>query len=183
MDIGRKHDRTSLTILRQVADKTYLENIITLDKCEYQQQIQVVRDLNCKYHFRAGFIDSGGIGSAVAERISKTISSNLKGISFTSSNKTPMYEAVRAKVFDHTLLFNPEYKDEIKQDFNNVRRLVNEQGQVKFEAGRGEFGHSDITSSLVLGIEAIRQNPVNATKPVTHTNFSSFGARSHIFGR
>ena len=51
MDIGRKHDRTALTVLKAVNDKAYLENVITLSKCEYSQQIQVVKDLNSKYGF------------------------------------------------------------------------------------------------------------------------------------
>lgn len=51
MDIGRKHDRTALTILKAIKDKAYLENVITLSKCEYSQQIQVVKDLNSKYCF------------------------------------------------------------------------------------------------------------------------------------
>ena len=51
MDIGRKHDRTALVILKAVKDKAYLENVITLSKCEYSQQIQVVKDLNSKYCF------------------------------------------------------------------------------------------------------------------------------------
>lgn len=51
MDIGRKHDRTALTVLKAINDKAYLENVITLSKCEYSQQIQVVKDLNSKYCF------------------------------------------------------------------------------------------------------------------------------------
>ena len=51
MDIGRKHDRTALTVLKAIKDKAYLENVITLSKCEYSQQIQVVKDLNSKYGF------------------------------------------------------------------------------------------------------------------------------------
>lgn len=102
---------------------------------------------------------------------------------FTGSNKTKLYEAVRAKIFDHTLWFNPQYKEDVRSDFNNVRRLVTEAGQVKFEAGRDDTGHSDICSSLTLAVEALRTNPLSITKPVTHTNFSPFGARTHIFGR
>ena len=183
MDIGRKHDRTALTILKAVKDKAYLENVITLSKCEYSQQIQVVKDLNSKYGFQAGFIDEGGIGSAVAEQICKTISSKLKGMQFTASNKTPMYEALRARIFDHTLLFKADFKDQIIQDFANVSRIVTEDGKVKFSAGRDASGHSDLTSSLTLALEAMRKSPMNFKSPQTHVPFSSFGNRQHIFSR
>ena len=183
MDIGRKHDRTALVILKSVGDKAYVVNVISLNKCEYSEQIRIVKDLNDKYHFQAGFIDEGGIGSAVAEQICKTVSSKLKGMQFTGTNKTPLYEAVRARIFDHALLFNSEFKDMVVQDFNNVKRIVTEDGKVKFASGRDSNGHSDITSSLTLALEALRMNPMNFKSPQTHVPFSSFGNRQHIFSR
>lgn len=50
-------------------------------------------------HYIRGYIDSGGIGSMVAEQASKTISSKIKGLAFTSASKTPMFEAIRDLVF------------------------------------------------------------------------------------
>lgn len=35
MDIGRKHDRTSISILKTIGDELFVDNIITLNKCEY----------------------------------------------------------------------------------------------------------------------------------------------------
>ena len=32
-DIGRKHDRTAFVILKSIADKAYVENVIILNKC------------------------------------------------------------------------------------------------------------------------------------------------------
>ena len=182
-DIGRKHDRTAFVILKSIADKAYVENVIILNKCQYSEQIRIVKDLNDKYKFQAGFIDEGGIGSAVAEQINKTISSKLKGLQFTVSNKTPMYEAVRARIFDHTLLFKAEFKDQIIQDFANVSRIVTEDGKVKFSAGRDASGHSDVTSSLTLALAAMMKFPMNFKSPQTHIPFSSFGNRQHIFSR
>ena len=183
MDIGRKHDKTSIVIISERANKTYLENIITLSKTEYAEQIETVKQLHQKYQFKAGFIDEGGIGSAVAETITKTISTKLRGLAFTGSNKTPMYEAVRAKGFDHKLLFNPEYKQLLKDDIRNVHRIVTETGTVKFEAGRDANGHSDTVSSIVLALEAQRLNPVSFSLPASYARNSAFGSVSHVFGR
>lgn len=84
MDVGRKHDKTALTLLYATSKATYLDNIITLSQCEYSQQVQVVKDLDAKHHFRAGFVDEGGIGSALAEQVTKTISSRIRGLAFTA---------------------------------------------------------------------------------------------------
>lgn len=102
---------------------------------------------------------------------------------FTGANKTPLYEAVRAKVFDHKLKFNSTFKDEIVKDFNNVRRMVTEEGKVKFTADRNDSGHSDLTSSLTLALEAARLHPMSFSQPQTHMPFSAFGSRHTLFGR
>ena len=117
----------------------------------------------------------------MAEQICKTVSSKLCGMQFTGSNKTPMYEALRARIFDHTLLFKAEFKDQIIQDFANVSRIVTEDGKVKFSAGRDASGHSDLTSSLTLALEAMKKSPMNFKNPQTHVPFSSFGPRAGVF--
>lgn len=181
MDVGRKHDRSAITIVKQVADKLYLENVVTLSKCPYSEQIQIVKDLDKKYQFKNGLIDEGGIGSAVAEQVTKTVTARIKGIQFTASNKTRLYEAVRAGIFDHRMVFNPDYRDILKKDFDGVRRVVTEAGQVKFEAGRDESGHSDVCSSLTLAVEANRLCPLSMEAPRTHVNASAFGPRRRLF--
>ena len=180
MDIGRYNDKTGISIIRETNDNLYLENVILLSKCEYAKQIQTIKDLHQKYNFTGGYIDEGGIGSAVAEQITKTISSKIKGMTFTGSNKTPMYENVRAKVYDHKLFFNPEFKQLIKDDFRNVHRIVTENGIVKYEAGRDGDGHSDFTSSLVLAVEAQRQMPASFSMPSTYSRQSAFNYKRYF---
>lgn len=101
-------------------------------------------------------------------------------MTFTGSNKTPMYENVRAKVYDHKLLFNPEFKQLIKDDFRNVHRIVTENGIVKYEAGRDGDGHSDFTSSLVLAVEAQRQMPASFSMPSTYSRQSAFNYKRYF---
>jgi hypothetical protein len=109
-DIGRTHDKTSIIIAKVIKDNIYIDDIITLNKCEYQKQLDIFKNLNEKYKFNSGYIDQGGIGSAVAEFANKNISSKLKGFNFTSANKTPAYENVRDKIFQRKLHFNIKFK-------------------------------------------------------------------------
>ena len=98
-DIGRIHDRTSIVIVKQKKDISYVDDIIQLSKCEYQQQLDIFKSLNDKYHFAGGYIDAGGIGSAVAEFANNNISVKIKPFQFTGSNKTPAYEMIRDRIF------------------------------------------------------------------------------------
>lgn len=98
-DIGRTHDRTSIVITKTYKDIIYVDDIINLNKCEYQKQLDIFKSLNDKYHFTAGYIDAGGIGSAVAEFANRQISGKIKPFQFTGTNKTPSYEALRDRIF------------------------------------------------------------------------------------
>ena len=87
-----------------------------------------------------------------------------------------MFENLRSRIFDHTLKINRKFKSMIELDFNNVQRIVNEAGQVKYEAGHNAQGHSDITSAIVLALQAIRDKPVSFSMPTTYMRNSAFGS-------
>ena len=68
IDIGRQHDRTSIVAVKQLGDNLYVDSIKALHRCEYQKQLdEFAKHVAMQKHFVAGYIDAGGIGSAVAE--------------------------------------------------------------------------------------------------------------------
>lgn len=67
MDIGSRNDRSAIVILRYIQHKYYLDDIIMLNKTEYQRQLEILREIYGKNNFAAGYIDETGIGSAFAE--------------------------------------------------------------------------------------------------------------------
>lgn len=84
------------------------------------------------------------------------MTTKIKGYTWTATNKTPAYEALRAAFFDHKFKVRRKWKPLIELDFENIHRIVNEAGRVSFEAGRNSQGHSDITSALVLALQAAK---------------------------
>lgn len=76
--------------------------------------------MNDKHRYTAGLVDETGIGSAFAEFTTKKVSSKIRGLSFTASNKTPMFEQLRSMVFQHKLFISRKLKPLIEQDFSNV---------------------------------------------------------------
>ena len=174
MDIGSRSDRSAIVILRKIGEVVYLDDIVVLNKMEYNQQLQMVKEIHNINKFNAGYIDETGIGSAFAEFVKKNVSSKITGFTFTGSNKTPMYEKLRSLIYEHKLKVNIKFKSIIEKDFKNVQRVVNESGQVKYIAGHNENGHSDITSGLVLGIRAIDDHPANFQMPIQYISQSIF---------
>ena len=183
MDVGSKSDRTAIVTLAELPDHTfYVEDIAILNKVSYTDQLQILRDFHTKYNYVAGLIDQNGIGSALAEFATKQVSAKIKGYTWTGSNKTPAYEELRSRCFDHKLKFPTRVKELVVKDFNNVNRVVSESGKVSYEAGRGADGHSDFTSALVLAIQAAIGTPSSIQLPVPNPVKSAFSHNPLGFG-
>ena len=175
MDVGSTSDRTALVTLKELLGTFYVDDIVVMHKASYESQMSIVKQLHEREKYTSGYIDQNGIGSALAEFVSKQISSRLRGFTWTGTNKTPSYEALRAAIFDHKLKFNSKFRSIIEEDFQNVHRIVSETGKVQFEAGRSKQGHSDVTSAIVLALQSAKDNPVNLVEPQSYMRFSSLG--------
>ena len=181
MDVGSTSDRTALVTLKELLGTFYVDDIVVMHKASYESQMSIVKQLHEREKYTSGYIDQNGIGSALAEFVSKQISSRLRGFTWTGTNKTPSYEALRAAIFDHKLKFNSKFRSIIEEDFQNVHRIVSETGKVQFEAGRNKQGHSDVTSAIVLALQAAKDNPVNLVQPQSYMRFSSLGQWHSMF--
>ena len=176
MDVGSTSDRTAIVDLTQLKDGSYFVcDIAMLNKVSYESQLSILKQLNEKLKYKGGFIDANGIGSALSEFANKQVSAKIKPFIWTSANKTPAYEDLRAMVFDHKLKFASHLEQLVKQDIRNVHRLVNEAGKVSYTAGRDANGHSDATSAMVLAIQAAKQFPNQLATPQAYGRQSAFG--------
>lgn len=176
IDIGRQHDRTSIVAVKQVGDKLYVDSIKTLHRCEYQKQLdEFAKHAAAQKNLVAGYIDAGGIGSAVAEFAGQKISPKLKPFIFTATSKTPSYELFRSKVMQRgQILFSPEAAKLARADVLNVSRIVTESGQVRYTADSNAEGHGDIISGIVLALQAWHDFPLQASLPIPYSRMTAF---------
>lgn len=176
IDIGRQHDRTSIVAVKQVGDKLYVDSIKTLHRCEYQKQLdEFAKHAAAQKNLVAGYIDAGGIGSAVAEFAGQKISPKLKPFIFTATSKTPAYELFRSKVMQRgQILFSPEAAKLARADVLNVSRIVTESGQVRYTADSNAEGHGDIVSGIVLALQAWHDFPLQASLPIPYARATAF---------
>lgn len=176
IDIGRQHDRTSIVAVKQVGDKLYVDSIKTLHRCEYQKQLdEFAKHAAAQKNLVAGYIDAGGIGSAVAEFAGQKISPKLKPFIFTATSKTPAYELFRSKVMQRgQILFSPEAAKLARADVLNVSRIVTESGQVRYTADSNAEGHGDIVSGIVLALQAWHDFQLQASLPIPYARATAF---------
>ena len=96
IDVGSTSDRTAMVTIQQINNRNYVDDIVVLHKAEYEHQLEIAKELHLKNKYRGGYVDKTGIGSAFSEFVTKKVCVNIKGLSFTASNKTPMYETLRS---------------------------------------------------------------------------------------
>lgn len=181
-DVGSTSDRSALVDLVELPDRTlFVRDVAVLHKASYESQLQILREKHEKLKYRAGYVDANGIGGPVAEFASKRVSAKIKGFTWTAQNKPQAYEDLRALIFDRKIKFASGLRDLIVGDFRNVHRIVNEAGKVSYSAGRDANGHSDVTSALVLAVQAQKHTPNQMSAPYAPRPTSVFGFPSSLF--
>ena len=176
VDWARSGDGTAIVALgRTKESKIYLLDLCTLHNVEYEKQINFVKEIFRKYNPKAMYGDAGGLGSPIMEELSTKVSARIKPFNFTSTNKTDAYEYLRKQVFDRSIFFKEDFRTQIVSDLSLIQQIISENGKLSYVSRRANGSHGDIVSAIVLALQAIRDNPVNASTPQTFQFNSAFG--------
>lgn len=176
VDWARSGDGTAIVALgRTKESKIYLLDLCTLHNVEYEKQINFVKEIFRKYNPKAMYGDAGGLGSPIMEELNKKVSTRIKPFNFTSANKTDAYEYLRKQVFDRNIFFKEDFRTQIVSDLSLIQQIISENGKISYVSRRANGSHGDIVSAVVLALQAIRDNPINASTPQTFQFNSAFG--------
>ena len=176
VDWARSGDGTAIVALgRNKESKIYLLDLCTLHNVEYEKQINFVKEIFRKYNPKAMYGDAGGLGSPIMEELNKKVSTRIKPFNFTSTNKTDAYEYLRKQVFDRNIFFKEDFRTQIVSDLSLIQQIISENGKISYVSRRANGSHGDIVSAVVLALQAIRDNPINASTPQTFQFNSAFG--------
>ena len=177
VDWARSGDGTAIVALgRTKESKIYLLDLCTLHNVEYEKQINFVKEIFRKYNPKAMYGDAGGLGNPIMEELNKKVSIRIKPFNFTSANKTDAYEYLRKQVFDRNIFFKEDFRTQIVSDLSLIQQIISENGKLSYVSRRANGSHGDIVSAIVLALQAIRDNPINASIPQTFQFPSAFGS-------
>lgn len=171
-DVARRNDLSVLVVCYYKDNILYIIDIITMKDTPYSEQLKMVKTLNDKYKFFAGYTDAVGIGNMLAEEIQKNVNVKIKGYSWNGNNKTVAHDNLRALIQNRNFYVNSEIVDLVKNDFAKVRRYISSNGRISYSAPHSKDGHADITSGIVLALESVKANPISYTLPMPY-NFKS----------
>lgn len=174
-DVARRNDFSALVVGYGKDKDFYIVDVVKLKDVAYSEQLKIVQHLNERYNFFAGYTDAVGIGNMIAEEIEKNVNAKIKGFIWNGSNKSIMHDNLRTLIQNRNFHVNSEFSDLIKNDFAQMRRYISATGKISYSAPHTKDGHSDITSGIVLALEAMRANPVSFANPVVMASNSHFG--------
>lgn len=170
-DVARRNDFSALVVCYGKDKDLYVVDIIKLKDTQYSEQLKIVEQLNGKYKFFAGYTDAVGIGNMIAEEIQKNVNAKIKGYSWNGTNKPILHDNLRTLIQNRNFYVNPELVDLVKNDFAKVRRYISSTGKISYSAPHSKDGHSDVTSGIVLALEAMRSNPISFANPQPGQHF------------
>lgn len=181
-DWARSNDGTSLVVVGRTKDgKLDVVENVCLHNVEYAKQIAVATDMFKRFQPKAFYGDAGGLGSPLMEQLNRTVSTRIKGISFTATNKPEMYEYFRKCVFDRKLRIRQTYKQVFLDDISLVRQTISDSGKTSYDAIRANGSHADSMSALVLALHAERDNRQQMSTPQSFARQSPLGAYTRRF--
>lgn len=175
VDIGRFRDMTAIVQVSLRKGVYWVDSIKTMGGAQYKTQLsEIGKAARSAPLFGGGYIDAGGIGSAVAEFAHQELDSRLKPFTFTAGSKTQAYEFVRHLAKDGRLFFQKDAREKAAEDIQNVYRIVTPDGQIRYRADRNANGHGDVVSALVLALQAAKDMPLRAALPESWSLPSAF---------
>lgn len=152
VDIGRKHDLTSLIILEKVGGVYFLRHRIDLRDMQFSTQESVLYPWFevCK----RVCIDRTGLGMQFAERAAQRFGKyKVEGVAFTNAVKEDLAFPVRSAFEDRAIRI-PFGDDALISDLRKIRKETTAAGNIRFVADSDDDGHADRFWSLALAIHA-----------------------------
>ena len=182
-DVARKSDYSVITLCAYDKDTKnfYVEDVVKMKDKPFNEQLQIIKDINQKHQIVGGYVDAVGVGSMLAEEIQRTVNTKIKPFYWTGANKTEAHDQLRSCIQNGNFFVNQTFKQLIVNDFGNVRRYISNTGKISYSAPHTSDGHSDITSAIVLALQAIHDNPVSFATPVSYSRSSVFSGYSRLF--
>jgi phage FluMu gp28-like protein len=159
IDIGRKHDKTAITILSEEKNFFYITDIITLDNVNFSQQKSVIEKLINQYEPHKVIIDKTGIGMQLCEELENRFGF-VQGIIMNNKIKNDIITFGKKIIETKKLKFDNE---KIIYELLSIRKkFLN--STIIYSANRNTEGHSDIAFSILYSIYAVKQEELTEIK-------------------
>lgn len=152
-DVGRTHNTSELFILGKSTTQSYpLRAAITLDNCEYNDQLEIITYAMVKLPIFSMLIDKNGIGNNLAENAEKAFPGRCQGANFTNASKAVW--AGNAKMLINQSKTPLPVNREIAYQIHSIKRTVTPAKNTVFDTEKNLKHHADKFWAWALGLSA-----------------------------
>ncbi len=181
VDVGRTSDLTVFWVVEKAGGQLFTRKIVELKNTAFSAQEAELYALLALPGVRRTCIDATGLGMQFAERaIEKFGSYRVEAVRFSGQVKEELAYPVRSAFEDKSIKI--PRSDAIRADLRGIRKVTTAAGNIRFEADRGQNGHSDRFWALALAVHAaatpndvVAPIPVSAGAPASRTVLRGFG--------
>lgn len=152
VDVGRKHDRTAVSVVQQLGDKLFVYPVEAMKNTEFAIQRRAIIQM---WHDRRGrrmAVDASGIGMQLAEELRKQLGT-VEPVTFTNSVKEELVVRVKRLLEDGNLVL-PDGDRDLIADIHSIRKEVTSAGNIRYDAEQNERGHADRFWAMALAVHA-----------------------------
>lgn len=152
-DVGRVRNTSELFIIGQSTTNSYpLRAAITLDNCEFDNQLEVISYAISQLPITLMMIDKNGLGMNLAENSEKRFPAKAQGVDFT--NATKALWASSAKMLIQQRKTPLPVNRDIAYQIHSIKKIITPAKNVVYDTERNEKHHADKFWAWALGLAA-----------------------------
>lgn len=154
LDIGLENDLTALVVVR--VDSKGHAWVVDLKTCKRtawdEQQVMILASAQA-WDFKLISVDATGLGLVPAEMLKKHLGRNrVDLVHFTQPSKAELATGMFERFANRAITIPDDPK--LKNDVCAIRRIVSDNGSIRYDAHRTEEGHADRAWALALALRA-----------------------------
>ena len=160
-DVGRTRNTSELYLVGISTLKSYpLRLAITLDNCDFDNQLDVLTKALKKLPILKILIDQNGIGRNLAESVMKRYPTKAEGVDFT--NTTKKLWATEGKMLFQQRRAPIPVDRALAYQIHSIKRQITAAKNMVFDTEKNEKHHADKFWALMLALTAAKTTPRRA---------------------
>lgn len=152
-DVGRKKDKSELTILEEIMlnDNTSLQIVrftMELDRIKFEKQKQILRKILEELPIKKLGIDCLGIGANLAEDLSDEFQGTVESVPLDGTWKDRAAQRMKIRFEGQTIAIPDDYN--LKKQITSIKKKITPTGYATYDAEKNKEHHGDKFWSLAI---------------------------------
>jgi phage FluMu gp28-like protein len=154
LDIGLENDLTALVVVKiDAKGNAYVVDVRTTKRSDWDEQMSMILLAAQAWDVKLLSVDATGLGEVPARMLQKQLGRHrVDLVHFTQQSKAELATGMFERFATRSVILPDDPK--LKSDVCSIRRIVSDNGGIRYDAHRTEEGHADRAWALALALRA-----------------------------